>query len=315
LFWNIFVFALYTISTMASTTTDVSLDTIAPSKLINYVTKDRLIQFVSPPKYAEVEQRLRQQLGKSKPNLKDMKKHLAAQPKFVQSLRNHAVGQEAFDKYVAAVNRLRGMDRSGAVAVRKVMTQPRRRYQGCLATRLKPQDYEHCLDNYDNEQYDNMGLVPAALKQRVYDRGDVATRGILEQTLSRKGNVLSGIPASYRNYISKNPDLFKNYFEQRRHELGLMKSVMNNLSNEDKRKLQQYYAANKTIEPEKFSEIIRGLQGSSTPSKRQRPPTKGGRFNLEDRITNTDFDDAGADLASMTEDFGDQSISDALYQQ
>jgi hypothetical protein len=94
-----------------------------------------------------------------------------------------------------------------------------------------------------------------------------------------------------------------------------MKSVMNNLSNEDKRKLQQYYAANKTIEPEKFSEIIRGFQESSTPSKRQRPPTKGGRFNLEERITNTDFDDAGADLASMTEDFGDQSISDALYQQ
>jgi hypothetical protein len=36
--------------------------------------------------------------------------------------------------------------------VRKVMTAPRRRYQGCLATRLKPADYENCLDNYDNNE-------------------------------------------------------------------------------------------------------------------------------------------------------------------
>jgi hypothetical protein len=181
----------------------------------------------------------------------------------VQSLRNHAVGQEAFDKYIAAVNRLRGMDRSGAVAVRKVMTQPRRRYQGCLATRLKPQDYEHCLDNYDDEQYDNMGLVPAALKQRVYDKGDVATRGILEQTLSRKGNVLSGIPAGYRNYISKNPDQFKNYFEQRRHELGLMKSVMNNLSNEDKR------------DHSRFPGIVDAIQEAATTNERRQIQSRG----------------------------------------
>jgi hypothetical protein len=32
------------------------------------------------------------------------------------------------------------------------MTAPRRRYQGCLATRLKPADYENCLDNYDNNE-------------------------------------------------------------------------------------------------------------------------------------------------------------------
>jgi hypothetical protein len=112
-----------------------SIDEIAPSKLINYVTKDRLIQFVSPPKYAEVEQRLRQELGKSRVNLKDVKKHLAAQPKFMQSLRKHAIGQEAIGKYAAAVGRLRGIDKTQAVAVRKVMSQPRRRYQGCLATR------------------------------------------------------------------------------------------------------------------------------------------------------------------------------------
>jgi hypothetical protein len=44
------------------------------------------------------------------------------------------------------------MDHGKAAAVRKVMTQPTQRYKGCLASRLQPADYEHCLDNFDDEQ-------------------------------------------------------------------------------------------------------------------------------------------------------------------
>jgi hypothetical protein len=140
------------------------------------------------------------------------------------------------------VARLQGIDRGRALAVRKVMTAPRRRYQGCLATRLKPADYENCLDNYDNEEFDSIGLVPSrALQQRVYDRGDVTTRGILQETLSRKTGTISDIPSGYRQYINKHPDEFKDYFEQRRHEFGLLKAVLRNLSNDDKRRLQAYY--------------------------------------------------------------------------
>ena len=50
---------------MASADVDITLETIAPSKLLNYVTKERLVQFVSPAKYAEIEQRLRRLLDKS----------------------------------------------------------------------------------------------------------------------------------------------------------------------------------------------------------------------------------------------------------
>jgi hypothetical protein len=42
----------------------VTLENIAPSKLLNYVQKQTLVDFVSPKKYAEVEHRLRQQLDK-----------------------------------------------------------------------------------------------------------------------------------------------------------------------------------------------------------------------------------------------------------
>jgi hypothetical protein len=168
------------------------------------ICRNKLVDFVSPKKYAEVEHRLRQQLDKSKNYTEG---HEAASRNF--SLRNHPTGIDAFNKYQQAVERLRGMDHGKAAAVRKVMTQPTQRYKGCLASRLQPADYEHCLDNYDDEQFQNIGLVPTALKQRVYDKGDIATRGILQETLTRKTNTISDIPSGYRQFISKNPDKVK----------------------------------------------------------------------------------------------------------
>jgi hypothetical protein len=53
---------------------------------------------------------------------KDMKQHLATNPQFIQSLRNHSTGVDAFNKYQQAVERRRGMDHGKAAAVRKVMT-------------------------------------------------------------------------------------------------------------------------------------------------------------------------------------------------
>jgi hypothetical protein len=124
---------------------------------------------------------------------------------------------------------------------------------------------------------------------------------------------MSGIPAGYRDYISKNPEKFKDYFEQRRHELGLMKSVMKSLSNEDKRRLQEYYDTHKRIEPEKFSEIIASLQSNSAASKRQRPTVGGkGRFDLEQRARNDEELYDSADLEELTSQFGDQSINDVI---
>ena len=170
-------------------------------------------------------------------------------------------------------------------------------------------DYDHCLDNYNSEEFDRIELIPPALKQRVYDQGDVATRGILKETLSRKTGTLSDLPKGYRAYISKNPDQFKDYFEQKRHELGVLRSVLKNLSSEDKRKLQAYYQQHKTIEPEKFSDIIASFQQEEdSPSKRPRP-TKGGnkksRFDLEDRLYNQDSFYDGSDL-------NDMSVTDVL---
>ena len=46
-----------------------TLQNVAGSKLLNFTTKDMLKQFMTPVKYAEVEQRLRQTLNKERINL------------------------------------------------------------------------------------------------------------------------------------------------------------------------------------------------------------------------------------------------------
>jgi hypothetical protein len=295
---------------------DINLDNISASKLLNYVTKDALIAFVTPIKYSEVEQRLRVSLNKSKVNLKDIKKYLATRVDYIASLRRSPTGSEAFAKYSAAVNRLREIDRTKATATRRVMAEPRRRFQGCLAAQLKPAQYEHCLDNFDDQAYDSIGLVPSSLTQRVYDKGDTATRNVLEQKITSKTGTFSDLPNGLRSYISKNPDQFKDYFEQRRHEVGLLKAVLRNLSNDDKQKLQTYYRQHGTLEPEKFSDII--ATQSSSSSKRPRSaletPKKGGsstsRFRLENKIDTSDHFFGDDDILGGK--LYDQSIDDIL---
>jgi hypothetical protein len=168
---------------------------LGTQQAIKLRAEDRLI---SPARYADLEQRLRQQLNKSSINLEDMKQLLATRPEFMQSLWQHAIGAEAFGKQFSDCQTLTDPSRR---PVRKVMTQPTQRYKGCLASRLQPADNGHCLNNYDDEQCQNIGLVPTALKQRVYDKRDSATRGILKETLTRKTRTISDTPSGYRQFI------------------------------------------------------------------------------------------------------------------
>ena len=171
----------------------VTLENIAPSKLLNYVSKDKLIEFITPAQFAELGYRLRQQLNKTSVNRKDIKKHLATRADFVQSLRRNPIGAEAFQKYLQAAERMRNIDRTQAIAVRKTMSTPRRQFQGCLATRLQPADYEHCLDNYNNEEFEKLKLVPTRLKERVYENGDPTIKVMSARSFS---NALSFINSS-----------------------------------------------------------------------------------------------------------------------
>jgi hypothetical protein len=178
----------------------ITLQNISPSKLLNYVVKDRLKEMIDPQKYVEIETELKLTLDKNRISLKDMKQYLAKQKEFVSLLRENTIGAEAFAKYLKAVGRLQNIDRTHTTQVRRTLTQPRKRYLGCLATRLQPDDYAHCLDKYDSPDYDNIGLVPNKLRQRVYDNGDDAVKGILANSV--EGRRFSDLPSGLKHYMS-----------------------------------------------------------------------------------------------------------------
>jgi hypothetical protein len=117
----------------------MSVHNLPGSKLLNYVTKDQLKEFLSPIKYAEVEQTLRKQLNKERMriNLKEIKQYLSTRDDFLGALRGSQIGVRAFGKYKVASERLQNMEiRDRSQKTRQIMQQPRQRYKGCLASKI-----------------------------------------------------------------------------------------------------------------------------------------------------------------------------------
>jgi hypothetical protein len=257
----------------------VTLQNLAGSKLLNFTTKDMLKQFLTPVKYAEVEQRLRQTLNKERINLKEIKQYLSTRDDFLASLRASPIGAQSFGKYRVAAERMQNMEiRARSQNTRKVMQQPRARYKGCLATKVPIEAYETCLFDYDDEKYDNLSLVPSKLKERVYETGSAETRNVLGPSVL--GKKFSDFPTNLKTFISRNPDEFRSYYQQRHSEVNLMKSVLSGLSPQEKQKLKEHYREHRNVDTATLKSIL-GLQSSSSASsssKRSRPASivKGG---------------------------------------
>ena len=73
----------------------VTLQTIAASKLLNYVQKDALVAFLTPPRYTELEAKLKADLNKVRVNLKDIKRYLVTRPDVMAALRKDQAGVNA----------------------------------------------------------------------------------------------------------------------------------------------------------------------------------------------------------------------------
>jgi hypothetical protein len=252
----------------------ISVHNLPGSKLLNYVTKDQLKEFLTPVKYAEVEQQLRKQLNKERINLKEIKQYLSTRDDFLGALRGSAIGVRAFGKYKIASERLQNMEiRDRSQKSRKVMQQPRERYKGCLASKIPLETYETCLFDYDDEKFDNLSLVPSKLKQRVYETGNAETQSILGPVI--RGKSFSDLPSGMKKFINNNPDQFRHYYQTRHHEVGLMKSVLANLTPQEKRKLKEYYREHKKVDAATLKSILGLEQAPSVSSKRSRS-VKGG---------------------------------------
>ena len=177
---------------MESKKEETTYENIAPSKLLNYVKKADLIAFLTPQRYSQIENQVKQTLKVDKVNLKQIKKHLSTNQQFIQALKKSDTGQGAWAKYLKSLARFRDPElRARSKTVRKGMSQPRSRFKGCLATKIDPDDYRVCLNDYDDPKYDNMKLVPSGLKKHVFNTTqDEQLREALRPTVMNPNIVL-----------------------------------------------------------------------------------------------------------------------------
>jgi hypothetical protein len=67
----------------------------------------------------------------------------------------------------------------------------------------------------------------------------------------------SDLPSGLKHYIQMYPSEFRHYFDERRHELGLLKSVLRTMSPEAKRELRHYYQQHGKVNQQEFMDLIR----------------------------------------------------------
>lgn len=233
-------------------------DQVPPSKLLNYIKKDDLMNVLGHQNYFVIVDDLRKQTGQDKIPVSEVKKALAKEPKYAEGLQRVVASEHAtaaVAKYNAARERARNLDRTKGALVRKGMAPHNRRYKGCLATRLTPDDYTYCLDNYNDAQFERYKMVPPALKGRVYnDTEDDALKNALSGAVV--GRTLSDLPTGFRYWISNHPAQFSSYFTERKQELSLMKTILKNMSPEQKARLHGYIQQNKNVKISDLPAIV-----------------------------------------------------------
>ena len=194
-----------------------------PAKtLLHYVSKKDLTEAMGRNVFTALQEQARA-AGK-RVTAKFLKDAMLLDQGFVNQLRNSPLGMASYDKYVASVQRLTNPAvRAKSQQVRREMTQPRRGFVGCVATKLKPEDFRNCAENYDRPEYQSISLVPSAsLKQSAYQK---TASGVLAP---RAGTHISQLPKGLKAYIYANPESYQDYLEERRAELDYLLAMGRN---------------------------------------------------------------------------------------
>ena len=232
----------------------------SPAKVLNYIKKAELVSLVSPQRYSQIENEVKQQLGVERANLKQVKKYLSTNQDFINALKQNPLWEQGVKKYEASKARLTNPTLvARSRATRQAMRQPRSRYLGCLATKLQPEDFRDCYDAYNDAKYDNMKLVPSGLKKQIYNTtDDKQLQEVLRPSVMNPNTSFSDLPSGLRGYIRTHPSEFANYVQERKNELRLLRSVLRNMPLPEKQRLRAYFSQNKNIPFEQFTKIIRG---------------------------------------------------------
>lgn len=195
-----------------------SLETLPSKTLLHYVKRDELVKMLPAAAVADLQRQATAE-GK-KLTAKFLKDALQANPNFTVQLRNSALGVQAYQKYVANYQRITAPDvRAKSRQVRREMTEPRRGFAGCIATKIDPKVYKECAESYDNPEYQNISLVPsAALRQSAYKKTG-------SQVLHSNAAHISDLPRGLKAYIREHPLQYMDYLDELRAQAEYLKSV------------------------------------------------------------------------------------------
>jgi hypothetical protein len=195
-----------------------SLETLPAKTLLHYVKKEELVRSLPPNVIADLTRQATETYGK-----------VSQSSHFAESRLRERIAP--FTTRIPSISNVRcritapGV-RAKSRQVRQEIIEPRHGFVGCVATKLKPQDFKECAETYDNPEYQNISLVPtAALKQKAFKKTGNAV-------LASKSGHISDLPRVLRAYIRQHSVQYMDYLDEIKAQAEYMKSVGRNVRGE-----------------------------------------------------------------------------------
>ena len=142
--------------------------------LLVYTKKDDILDFLGLPTYRVLEQAITDQNGKF--TLSSLKKMIVEDPASSEKLRNSSIFNRLYLLYIEKFKDNysdKGLQKKSDLKMgSKLMKQAKNKYVGCLATKIQPDIYGSCLDEYNDPKakYEQYKIIPFhALKEHQYE--------------------------------------------------------------------------------------------------------------------------------------------------
>jgi len=191
--------------------------------------------------------------------LKDIKHEIASNT-YYQSLfaqiRSSPIGTEATAKYLKARKRAQSMDKIKSSAVKKAMTQARRRFLGCLATKIPTQVYDEVLDSFDQQKYDHIKIIPSTLKHRVHEN---TTNEVLKEHMVNSLkyiNLSNNLPSGLKSYMRRHPQEFVQQNREIQSQRKLSNMILRSMKADEIARLQAHIEEHKQLDMSKLPQIL-----------------------------------------------------------
>ena len=207
-----------------------TIRTIPADKLLHYMKKEELARIIGAEQFSRLTHEA--EAAGNKLTSSALKQILLRNEPFVEQFRSSANGRAAFEKYRTNYIRMTNpAAKAKRVAARKAMSEPRRGFLGCLATKIEPRDFRDCVDHFDRPEYQDIKLVPSnALRVSAFRK---TANPVLTPSPHHMSH-LSNLPTGLRAYMKLHPADYEDYLEERKAELEFLKNVRRNARREER---------------------------------------------------------------------------------